>query len=71
MVSLFLLKETTPTEASWCLMKQAEDKIPLNTVRDKGKKKTCSVTPVELGKYRAASQSAAKNIPYHCKKERD
>lgn len=44
-------------------MKQVEDKIPINAARDERRKKTCLVTPAEMGKYRAVSQSGAKKHP--------
>jgi len=44
-------------------MKQAEDKIPINSGKDERRKKTCLVTPAEVGKYRAVSQSGAKKSP--------
>lgn len=62
----FPLKETTPTGAICNLMKQAENKIPINLVRDERRKGTYLVTLVEMGKYRAVSQSRAKNpLPLH------
>lgn len=68
--AFFSLKETIPTGAIWCLMKQVKDKNPINTVRVERRNKTCLGTPAEMGKYSAVSQSGAKPIPTSAQRKR-
>lgn len=72
LMPFFIPEWSHPNWPTWGIRKQTQDKIGVKMMKDKRRrKKTCSVTLTEMGKYRAVSQSGEKNIPHCCTKERD